>query len=78
MAIVFYRLYDKLNRLGLRRKALHEIISPVTAAKLARNEHINTATLNKLCEHFQCQPEELIEWIPDDENEEVIKQEKTR
>ena len=47
--ITFYRLWDKLNRSGLKQKDLKEILSPATINKLRKNEIVTTDTLNKLC-----------------------------
>jgi len=29
-----------------------------------RNERLNLKDIEKLCEHFQCTPNDLLEWIP--------------
>lgn len=70
--IAFYRLWDKMNRAGIRKKDLkdQDILSPATINKLVNNEVVTTGTLNKLCTYFNCQLEEICEFIPDSEDTE--------
>ena len=65
--ITFYRLWDKLNRSGLKQKDLKEILSPATINKLRKNEIVTTDTLNKLCIFLNCNPEDILEFEPDPE-----------
>ena len=65
--ITFYRLWDKLNRSGLKQKDLKEILSPATINKLRKNEIVTTDTLNKLCIFLNCSPEDILEFEPDPE-----------
>lgn len=70
MAICYYRLFDKLNRSGLKKTDLKNEpvkLSPATLAKLSRNEIVTTEIINRICEFLECQPEEILEWIPDKE-----------
>lgn len=65
--ITFYRLWDKLNRSGLKQKDLKVILSPATINKLRKNEIVTTDTLNKLCIFLNCSPEDILEFEPDPE-----------
>lgn len=60
--ITFYRLFDKLNRSGLKQKDLREILSPATINKLRKNEVVTTETIDKLCEYLNCQPGDICEF----------------
>lgn len=64
--IVFYKLWDKMNRMGIRKKDLKDkkIISAATINKMKNNEIVTTESIDKLCEYLQCQPEEIMEFIP--------------
>lgn len=42
-------------------------LSPSMTAKFTKNRTISTDTLNKVCEYLHVQPEEIMEWIPDEE-----------
>ena len=41
--------------------------------KLINNESVTTNTICKICDYFQCLPEEIMEWIPDADYEEKQK-----
>lgn len=42
-------------------------ISEATMTKIRRGENINTSTLNVLCVLLKCQPSDILEVIPTDE-----------
>lgn len=66
--ITFYRLWDKLNRSGLKQKDLKEILSPATINKLRKNQIVTTDTIDKLCVYLNCQPEDILEFQNDSES----------
>lgn len=66
--ITYYRLWDKLNRSGKKQKDLKEILSPATINKLRKNEVVTTETINKLCIFLECNPEDVLEFQPEDED----------
>jgi len=41
-------------------------LSPPTLAKLSKNKPIDSRTLDKICAALQCQPGDVIEYIPDE------------
>lgn len=58
----FYRLWDKLNRSGMKQKDLKEILSPATINKLRKNQIVTTDTIDKICIYLDCQPEDILEF----------------
>jgi len=42
-----------------------EVLSSATQQKIRRGEIVNAANIEKLCEMLQCQPGDLLEYIPD-------------
>ena len=66
--ITYFRLWDKLNRSGKKQKDLKEILSPATINKLRKNEVVTTETINKLCIFLSCNPEDVLEFQPDDKD----------
>ena len=42
-------------------------ISSATLAKLAKGEYLSGESIDKLCAYFQCQPNDIIEYVPDKE-----------
>jgi len=73
--IAFYKLWDKMNRMGIRKKDLKDkkIISGATINKMKNNEVVTTESIDKLCEYFQCQPGEILEFIPNKQTDEQKK-----
>lgn len=67
--ITFYRLWDKLNRSGMKQKDLKEILSPATINKLRKNETVTTDTVSKICTYLDCQPQDILEFEPEPEKE---------
>lgn len=66
--ITYYRLWDRLNRSGKKQKDLKEILSPATINKLRKNEVVTTETINKLCIFLECNPEDVLEFEPEDKD----------
>ena len=49
-------------------KLLKSGIDTKTLDSLRKNKNINTVTLEKLCNIIGCTPNDILEFIPDDEN----------
>lgn len=64
--ITFYKLWDKLNRSGLKQKDLisNKIVSSGTLDKLRHNACVNTETLAKLCDYLKCELDDICEYEP--------------
>lgn len=65
--IAFYRLWDKMNRMGIRQKDLRDnkILTNNTINRMRNNETVTTESINRLCAFLKCQPEEIMEYVPD-------------
>lgn len=63
--IKYYRLFDLLNRRGMKKTDLLEIISSPTLAKLSKGEVIKTDIIDKICLFLGCQPEDIMEVLTD-------------
>lgn len=69
MAITYSKLFTHLAKKGcsstywLRQKGVH----PATVNKLKKNERVNTDTLNLICQLLDCQPGDIMEYLPDGE-----------
>lgn len=68
MAIKYYKLLDLLNRRGINKDKLRQLIGcgPNTIAKIAKNEYVSLATIDKMCEVLECQPGDLMEYTDND------------
>lgn len=69
--IVYNKLKLYLEQRGMKYIDLQRQIgfSPSVTAKFQKNRPVNTESINKICEHFQCQPSDIMEWIPDEEGQ---------
>lgn len=63
----YYRLFDLLNRRGMKKTDLLQYISSPTLAKLSKGESVNTSVIDRLCTALQCQPVDIMEWEADNE-----------
>ena len=72
MGISYKPLFVLLAQNEMKKTDLCEKLgfSPATLAKFAKNEHITGETLEKLCAYFQCQPNDIMMYIPDKPHEE--------
>lgn len=65
--IRYDKLFARLDKLGhpatnwLRNNGMHA----ATVNKLRKNERVNTDTLDRLCALLNCQPGDIIEYVPD-------------
>lgn len=50
-----------INTTRLRRE---NIVTQSALTSMRRNEHVNTRTIERLCEALECQPCDLMEYIP--------------
>ena len=54
-----------LKKFDLRKKGVNAaILDKVLSGNLSRNKRVDTETINKLCELLDCQPGEIMEYIP--------------
>lgn len=66
--IAYFKLWDVLTRRGMKRTDLIGIIAAPTLAKMGKNAPVNLSIINRLCEHLQVQPGDIMEWQPDSKN----------
>lgn len=64
MKFAYNRLWKKLIDEGMNKADLQRVtgITPKTIAKMGRNETVSLSTLGKICEYFQCDLYEIIEY----------------
>ena len=67
MGIRYYKLFDLLQRRGLKKTDLLELanISSPTLAKLSKGETVTTEIIEKICNALNCQPADIMENIKD-------------
>lgn len=66
MSMKYYKLFDLLTRKGMKKTDLlnNKIISSPTLAKLSKGETVTTEVLSNICEYLNCQPEDIMEYVP--------------
>lgn len=69
--ITYRKLFSLLYTRGIRKGALQSAarLSSPTMAKLAKGEPIRMDSLDAICRALQCQPGDILEWVPDKEIE---------
>ena len=67
-SIQYCKLFDMLERRGYKRTDLREEVglSTVTIAKLSKGESVTTDTILRICERFDVQPGDIMEYVPDE------------
>lgn len=75
MKVNYSKLFAKLKRENITQKAFSEDvgIGGTTMAKLRKNESITTDSICKICDYFRCMPDEIMEFIPEENYPEDIK-----
>jgi len=63
MPITYYKLFDLLNRRGIKKGefASKADISKATMAKLRNNKVVQTDIIQKVCLALKCQPGDIME-----------------
>lgn len=61
--IKYYKLFDLINRKGMKKTDLLNVISSPTLAKLSKGEIITTEVIEKICNFLNCQPGDIMENI---------------
>lgn len=61
--IRYYKLFDFLNRHGMKKTDLLQIISAPTLAKISKGQNIQTDVIDKICLFLHCQPSDIMEVV---------------
>ena len=59
----YYKLFDLLNRRGMKKTDLLSVISTPTLAKLSKGATVTTDVLCKICDYLDCQPSDIMEYV---------------
>lgn len=62
-------LWKLLIDKGMTRETLRLALglSPSTMAKMGKNKNVSLDVIEKICKYLNCQPGDLLEYIPDKE-----------
>lgn len=66
-SIRYYKLFDLLSRRGFNRSDLKAEVglSSTTITKLSKGESVTTDTILRICERFDVQPGDIMEYVAD-------------
>ena len=70
MAITFAKLFDLFESKGITTYRIRKenIVSQGTLTKMKNgNGNIDTRTIDKICRVLNCQPGDIMEYVPDNE-----------
>ena len=71
MKVSYNKLFAKLKENEIRQTDFFNSIKigGTTIKKLRENDSITTNTICRICDYFHCMPDEIMEWISDEEYE---------
>ena len=71
MPVSYAKLFDLMNQKGLKKVDLRKVykINPKTVDSLVNNRSVTVDTIIQLCEILDCQPGDLMEYIPKEVHE---------
>lgn len=61
MVIKYYKLFDLLNRRGMKKTDLLKVVSAPTLAKLSKGKTVTTEVIANICNFLDCQPGDIME-----------------
>lgn len=61
LLIRYHKLFDVLNRRGMKKTDLLQVVSAPVLAKLGKGHIIRTDSLGKICSFLDCQPGDIME-----------------
>lgn len=75
MKVDYNRLFEKIKAEGITQAVFKKNanINSSTLNKLLHNGNVTTEIICRICDYFQCLPEEIMEWIPDADYEDKRK-----
>lgn len=70
----YSKLWKLLESKGMKKTDLKEVISGNTLAKLSKSETISSDIIEKICAFLNCQPGDIMEYISNEQLEEMTAQ----
>ena len=59
--LIYTKLWLLLEKRGMKRTDIKEIMSSATLAKLGKNEPVSSTVIAKICDFLNCQPNDIME-----------------
>ena len=70
--LVYTKLWVLLEKRGMKRTDLKNVISSATLAKLGKNEPVSSTVIEKICNYLECQPGDIMENIKREDLEKTV------
>lgn len=71
--LVYNKLFELLEKKSINKSALRNYgFASRVSVKLSKGEDVSTDTINRLCKLLDCQPSDIMEYIPDEEDRNAI------
>jgi DNA-binding Xre family transcriptional regulator len=69
MGLSYKPLWVQLVQRDMKKKDLMALakLSPTIVARMSKNKPIDGSTLERICAALQCQPGDVIEYVPENE-----------
>ncbi len=68
MGISYKKLFELMETKGIKKFDLRKSgLSPTIVDRLVKNNNVNTSTIVVLCKMLDCQPADIMEYVPDDD-----------
>lgn len=71
--IRYYKLFDLLNRRGMKLTDLRAVLSTGTIAKLKKGAPLETSSIEKICLFLHCNVGDIMEYVPEEKKGEKNK-----
>ena len=73
MGIIYDKLYAIMKQKGLTTYKIRQdnIISQSALTAIKQGKSVTTDTISKLCKALNCQPGDILEYVPDDEDSSI-------
>ena len=70
MAIIYNKLFHRMETQEIKKIDLRNQyhIHPATIQKLVNNKSVTIDTINQLCNILNCQPGDILEYVPDNQD----------
>lgn len=70
MGVSYKKLFELMETKGIKKFDLRKSgLSPTIVDRLVKNNNVNTSTIMELCKLLDCQPSDIMEYVPDKEEE---------
>ena len=70
--LIYTKLWLLLEKRGMKRTDLKEIMSSATLAKLGKNEPVSSTVIAKICDFLNCQPNDIMENVTKENIKNII------